>query len=62
MAIDDIDKRAVVDDGAVIGEGSKIWHFCHILRNTMIDWGGVCLGKTSCSVEGVKALAALHGM
>lgn len=28
---------AVIDDGAVIGEGTKVWHFAHIL-------GGVTLG------------------
>ncbi len=22
---------AIVDDGALIGEGSRIWHFCHIM-------------------------------
>jgi UDP-2-acetamido-3-amino-2,3-dideoxy-glucuronate N-acetyltransferase len=25
-----------VDDGAVIGPGTKIWHFCHILTRTQI--------------------------
>ena len=25
-----------VDDGAVIGRGTKIWHFCHILSKTVI--------------------------
>ena len=25
-----------VDDGAVIGRGTKIWHFCHILAGTVI--------------------------
>jgi UDP-2-acetamido-3-amino-2,3-dideoxy-glucuronate N-acetyltransferase len=25
-----------VDDGAVIGKGTKIWHFCHILSGTVI--------------------------
>ena len=25
-----------VDDGAVIGQGTKIWHFCHILSRTVI--------------------------
>lgn len=25
-----------VDDGAMIGAGSKIWHFCHILKGTVI--------------------------
>jgi UDP-2-acetamido-3-amino-2,3-dideoxy-glucuronate N-acetyltransferase len=23
-------ESAIVDDGAVIGEGTKIWHFCHV--------------------------------
>jgi len=27
---------AFVDDGARIGEGSKIWHFCHILSGAKI--------------------------
>jgi UDP-2-acetamido-3-amino-2,3-dideoxy-glucuronate N-acetyltransferase len=25
-----------VDDGAVIGRGTKIWHFCHVLTGTVI--------------------------
>lgn len=25
-----------VDDGALIGPGTKIWHFCHILKGTVI--------------------------
>ena len=25
-----------VDDGAVVGRGTKIWHFCHILPKTVI--------------------------
>ena len=25
-----------VDDGAVIGRGTKIWHFCHVLAGTVI--------------------------
>jgi UDP-2-acetamido-3-amino-2,3-dideoxy-glucuronate N-acetyltransferase len=25
-----------VDDGAMIGRGTKIWHFCHILSHTVI--------------------------
>jgi UDP-2-acetamido-3-amino-2,3-dideoxy-glucuronate N-acetyltransferase len=25
-----------VDDGAVIGRGTKIWHFCHVLPGTVI--------------------------
>jgi UDP-2-acetamido-3-amino-2,3-dideoxy-glucuronate N-acetyltransferase len=27
---------AVVDDGASIGEGTKIWHFCHVSRGAVI--------------------------
>ena len=25
-----------VDSGAVIGEGTKIWHFCHIMTRSRI--------------------------
>jgi UDP-2-acetamido-3-amino-2,3-dideoxy-glucuronate N-acetyltransferase len=27
---------AVVDDGAIIGEGTKIWHFCHVSTGSRI--------------------------
>jgi len=27
---------AVIDPGAVIGEGSKIWHFCHVSAQSVI--------------------------
>ena len=27
---------AIVDNGATIGSGTKIWHFCHVLNGTMI--------------------------
>jgi len=29
-------ETAVVDDGAEIGEGTKIWHFAHVLPNTTV--------------------------
>jgi UDP-2-acetamido-3-amino-2,3-dideoxy-glucuronate N-acetyltransferase len=29
-------ETAVIDAGAVIGEGSKIWHFSHIMANAVI--------------------------
>ena len=29
-----VHESSYIDDGAVIGEGSKIWHFSHILGNT----------------------------
>ncbi len=31
-----IHKSSYVDDGAVLGRGTKIWHFCHILPRTVI--------------------------
>ena len=27
---------AIIDDGAVIGEGTKIWHFCHVMSGARI--------------------------
>ena len=35
---------AVVDKGAVIGEGTKIWHFCHVMAGARIG-AGVVLGQ-----------------
>ena len=31
-----IHKSSFVDDNVKIGEGSKVWHFCHILSGTII--------------------------
>ena len=31
-----IHPTAVVDEGAQIGEGSKIWHFCHVMAGARI--------------------------
>ena len=52
---------AIIDEGAVIGEGSKIWHFCHIMPEARIGRGcnlgqnvfiasNVVLGK-NCKVQ-----------
>lgn len=30
---------AIIDAGAVIGEGCKIWHFCHIMSGAVIGAG-----------------------
>lgn len=30
-------ETAVVDEGAQIGEGSKVWHFCHIMPGAIIN-------------------------
>jgi UDP-2-acetamido-3-amino-2,3-dideoxy-glucuronate N-acetyltransferase len=31
-----VHESAYVDDGAVIGTGSKIWHFCHVMPGAVI--------------------------
>jgi UDP-2-acetamido-3-amino-2,3-dideoxy-glucuronate N-acetyltransferase len=35
---------AIVDDGASIGEGSRVWHFSHVCSNALIG-AGVSLGQ-----------------
>jgi UDP-2-acetamido-3-amino-2,3-dideoxy-glucuronate N-acetyltransferase len=37
-----------VDDGAVIGAGTKIWHFCHVLSGAQI--GMHCVFGQNCSI------------
>lgn len=46
-------ESAFVDAGANIGEGSKIWHFCHIMKDTEIG-KGVILGQNVFVASGVK--------
>ncbi|MDA9312073.1 acetyltransferase [Vicingaceae bacterium] len=29
-------KTAVIDDGCTIGDGTKIWHFCHVMSNSVL--------------------------
>jgi UDP-2-acetamido-3-amino-2,3-dideoxy-glucuronate N-acetyltransferase len=52
---------SVVDDGAVIGEGTRIWHFCHVSPGASIGPGcsigqnvmvgpGVCVGA-GCKIQ-----------
>ena len=31
-----VHETACIDDGAVIGAGSKIWHFCHVMPGAII--------------------------
>ncbi len=31
-----VHESAYVDDGATIGKGTKIWHFCHVMPNAEI--------------------------
>jgi UDP-2-acetamido-3-amino-2,3-dideoxy-glucuronate N-acetyltransferase len=37
-------ESAVVDDGAVIGDATRIWHFCHVSRGARIG-SGCSLGQ-----------------
>lgn len=44
---------AIVDEGAQIGEGSKIWHFCHLMPGAVI--GKNCsLGQNVFVANGVE--------
>ena len=31
-----VHESAYVDDGAVIGNGTKVWHFCHVMPGAVI--------------------------
>jgi len=45
-----VHETAIVDDGVTIGEGTKIWHFSHILSDTTI--GTNCSFGQNCVVGG----------
>jgi UDP-2-acetamido-3-amino-2,3-dideoxy-glucuronate N-acetyltransferase len=45
-----VHESSYVDDGAMIGEGTKIWHFCHILAGARI--GINCSFGQNVSVSG----------
>jgi UDP-2-acetamido-3-amino-2,3-dideoxy-glucuronate N-acetyltransferase len=48
-----VHESSYVDDGARIGEGTKIWHFCHILPGAVI--GERCnLGQNVVVMSGVR--------
>jgi UDP-2-acetamido-3-amino-2,3-dideoxy-glucuronate N-acetyltransferase len=45
-------ETACVDEGCRIGEGTKIWHFCHIMKGAVI--GQRCIfGQNVCVADGV---------
>ena len=46
-------ESAYVDDGAIIGKGTKIWHFSHIMSGAEIGEGCI-LGQNVCVSPGVK--------
>lgn len=45
---------AVVDRGAVIGRGTKIWHFCHVMKGATI--GERCILGQNVNVDGGTTL------
>ena len=48
-----VHESAYVDDGAVIGRGTKVWHFCHVLGGAVI--GERCsLGQNVVVMNGVR--------
>lgn len=47
-----IHPTAVVDEGATIGAGTKIWHFCHIMPKAVIG-EGCSLGQNVFVANGV---------
>ena len=44
---------AVIDDGAEIGEGTRIWHFCHVMAGARIG-SGCSLGQNCFVASGVR--------
>jgi len=47
-----IHESAVVDDGAVLCDGVKVWHFCHVMSGTRLG-AGSSLGQNSFVASGV---------
>lgn len=45
---------AVVDEGALVGKGTKIWHFCHIMKGARI--GERCILGQNCNVDGGSSI------
>jgi UDP-2-acetamido-3-amino-2,3-dideoxy-glucuronate N-acetyltransferase len=48
-----IHRSSYIDDNVTIGEGTKIWHFCHILKNTSL---GKCCSLGQNVVAGPNAV------
>ena len=45
-----VHESSYVDEGARIGAGTKIWHFCHVLSGAVI--GERCSFGQNCSIAG----------
>src|SRR5918911_1429997 len=48
-----VHESAYVDDGATVGDGTKIWHFCHVMPGAVI--GARCsLGQNVVVMNGTR--------
>jgi len=48
-----VHESAYVDEGAVIGAGTKVWHFCHVMPGAVI--GARCsLGQNVVVMNGTR--------
>jgi len=45
-----VHKSSYVDDGALVGKGTKIWHFCHVASGAVIGEG--CSFGQNCFISG----------
>lgn len=48
-----VHESAYVDDGAVIGAGTKVWHFCHVMPGAVIG-EGCSLGQNVVVMPGTR--------
>ncbi len=48
-----VHESAYVDDGAVIGAGTKVWHFCHVMPGAVIG-RGCSLGQNVVVMNGTR--------
>lgn len=48
-----VHESAYVDDGAVIGAGTKVWHFCHVMPGAVIG-AGCSLGQNVVVMPGTR--------
>ena len=53
MSAPTIHESAYVDDGAVVGDGTRIWHFCHVMPGAVIG-RGCSLGQNVVVMNGTR--------
>ncbi len=53
MTAPSIHESSYVDDGAVVGTGTRIWHFCHVMGGAVIG-EGCSLGQNVVVMNGVR--------